>query len=98
MTHAAGNGHTADLAGQVHQLAANTLVRLGAADLGHVAAREALRLAGVAPDPLRAAAARCVLGNTLVSQGRFIDAERVAVGSGGPSCMTTSSELPNRCA
>lgn len=79
-THAAaGDGQAADLAGQVHQLAANTLVRLGAADLGHVAAREALRLATVAPDPLRQATARCTLGNVLMSQGRFIDAELVAV-------------------
>lgn len=79
---AATHGHAAagaDLAGQVHQLAANTLVRLGAADLGHVAAREALRLANVAPDPLRAATARCTLGSVLMAQGRFIDAERVAV-------------------
>lgn len=74
-----GDGQVADLAGQVHQLAANTLVRLGAADLGHVAAREALRLATVAPDPLRQATARCTLGSVLMAQGRFIDAERVAV-------------------
>lgn len=76
---AAGGGRAADLAGQVHQLAANTLVRLGAADLGHVAAREALHLATIAPDPLRRATARCTLGSVLMAQGRFIDAERVAV-------------------
>jgi transcriptional regulator with XRE-family HTH domain len=60
VTHAAaaGDDHAADLAGQVYQVAANTLVRLGAADLGYVAAREAVRLADVAPDPLRQAAAR----------------------------------------
>ncbi|MGH3898085.1 MAG: hypothetical protein ACRDTA_07475 [Pseudonocardiaceae bacterium] len=60
-THAAGAAG-ADRAGQIHQRAANTLVRLGAADLGHVATREVLRLAGVALDPLRAATARCTLG------------------------------------
>ena len=69
----------ADLAGQIHQLAANTLARLGAADLGHVAAREALRLANVAPDRLRWATARCTLGSVLMAQGRFLDAERIAV-------------------
>jgi transcriptional regulator with XRE-family HTH domain len=79
---AATHGHAAagaDLAGQIHQLTANTLVRLSAADLGHVAAREALRLAGVAPDSLRHATARCTLGSVLLGQGRFVDAERVAV-------------------
>lgn len=75
---AAGDGHAADLAGQIHELTASTLVRLGAADLGHVAAREALRLAAAAPDPLRATVARCTLGSVLIGQGRFIDAERVA--------------------
>jgi transcriptional regulator with XRE-family HTH domain len=80
-THAAATGddHAADLAGQVHQVAANTLVRLGAADLGHVAAREAVCLATIAPDPLRQAAARCTLGSVLMAQGRYLDAERVAV-------------------
>jgi transcriptional regulator with XRE-family HTH domain len=76
---ATGDDQAADLAGQVHQVAANTLVRLGAPDLGHVAAREALRLATVAPDPLRQATARCTLGSVLMAQGRYVDAERVAV-------------------
>jgi hypothetical protein len=52
---------------------------LGVPDLGHVAAREALRLAALAPDPLRAAAVRYTLGHVLMRQGRFLDAERVAV-------------------
>ncbi|MGH3888603.1 MAG: helix-turn-helix domain-containing protein, partial [Pseudonocardiaceae bacterium] len=78
-TAATGDDHAADLAGQVHQVVANTLVRLGAADLGYVAAREALLLANAAADPLRQATARCTLGSVLMAQGRYVDAERVAV-------------------
>ncbi|MEO7195259.1 MAG: helix-turn-helix transcriptional regulator [Pseudonocardiaceae bacterium] len=72
-------GRAADLAAQVHQIAAGTLVRLDAADLGHVAAREALRLAASTPDPLRAASVYYIFGHVLMRQGRFIDAERVCV-------------------
>jgi hypothetical protein len=54
-------------------------VQFDKADLGHVAAREALRLAAGALDPLRLASAREVLGFVLVRQGRYGDAERVAV-------------------
>jgi transcriptional regulator with XRE-family HTH domain len=81
-THAAtvaDAGRAADLAAQVHQITAGTLVRLDAADLGHTAAREALRLATQAPDPLRAASVRWSFGHVLIRQGRFIDAERVAM-------------------
>jgi transcriptional regulator with XRE-family HTH domain len=81
-THAAtltGSARAADLAAQIHQVTAATLLRFGAPDLGHVAAREALRLAALAPDPLRAAAVRYTLGHVLMRQGRFLDAERVAV-------------------
>ncbi|MGH3753674.1 MAG: helix-turn-helix domain-containing protein [Pseudonocardiaceae bacterium] len=76
---AAGPGRAADLAAQIHQITASTLLRLGAADLGHVAAREALCLAAAAPDPLRVASARYTLGHVLIRQGRFVDAERVSV-------------------
>jgi len=72
-------GCAADLAAQVHQITAGTLVRLDAADLGHVAAREALRLAALAPDPLRVASAYYIFGHVLMRQGRFVDAERVSV-------------------
>jgi transcriptional regulator with XRE-family HTH domain len=76
---AAEAGRAADLAAQVHQITARTLVQFDEADLGHVAASEALRLAGRAPDPLRLASAREALGFVLVRQGRYGDAERVAV-------------------
>jgi len=72
-------GPVADLAAQVHRIAASTLLHFGASDLGYIAAREALRLAARAPDPLRAAAMRCTLGHVLMRQGRFLDAERVCV-------------------
>ena len=78
---APGAGRAADLAAQVHQLAAGTLLRLGAADLGHVAARESLRWAASVSDPLRTAAMRSTLVYVLIRQGRFLDAERVAVAS-----------------
>ncbi|MGH3798675.1 MAG: helix-turn-helix domain-containing protein [Pseudonocardiaceae bacterium] len=75
----ADSARAADLAAQVHRIAASALLHLGAPDLGHVAAREALRLAALTSDPLRAAAVRCSLGHVLMRQGRFVDAERVSV-------------------
>ncbi len=78
-------GRAADLAAQVYRIAASALLHLGVPDLGHVAAREALRLAGLAPDPLRGAAVRCSLGHVLMRQGRFLDAERV--------CVATAEQL-----
>lgn len=75
----ADSARAADLAAQVHRIAASALLHLGAPDLGHVAAREGLRLAAWASDPLRAAAVRCSLGHVLMRQGRFVDAERVSV-------------------
>ena len=89
-------GQAADLAAQVHQLAAGTLLRLDEADLGHVAARESLRWAAAAPDPLRDAAMRSTLVYVLIRQGRFIDAERVAVATAQtvqPSGAATIPEL-----
>ncbi|MGH3770920.1 MAG: helix-turn-helix domain-containing protein [Pseudonocardiaceae bacterium] len=75
------SGRAADLAAQVHQITAHLTAGtlLDAADLGHVAAREALRLAACAPDPLRTASVHNTFGHVLMRQGRFIDAERVAV-------------------
>jgi hypothetical protein len=72
-------GRAADLAAQVHAITAETLLRLDALDLGYVAAREAVRLADLASDPLRAAATRSGLGHVLMRQGRFVDSERVYV-------------------
>jgi hypothetical protein len=72
-------GRAAGLAAQVHQITAATLLRFGEADLGHVAARESLRLAAGAFDLLRMASARYILGHVLISPGRYIDAERVSV-------------------
>jgi transcriptional regulator with XRE-family HTH domain len=72
-------GRAADLAAQVHQITAEILLGLGASDLGYVAAREAVRLAALVSDPLRAAATRDTLGRVLMRQGRFVDAERVCV-------------------
>jgi hypothetical protein len=76
---AAEAGRAADLAAQVHQITARTLMQFGAADLGHVAAREALHLAAGALDPLRLASARITFSHVLITQGRYGDAERVGV-------------------
>lgn len=74
-----------DLAAQVQQLTAGTLLRLGAADLAHTAARESLRLAAGGDDPLRDAAMRSTLTYVLIRQGRFLDAQQVAI--------TTAAEI-----
>lgn len=84
VTHAAAASdmsRAADLAAQVYQITAETLLHLGDAGLGHVAAREALRSAALASDPLRVAAGRSALGHVLLRQGRFGDAERVYLAS-----------------
>ncbi len=92
----ADSARVADLAAQVHQLTAGVLVRFDAADLGHVAAREAVRLAALALDPLRAASARYIFGHVLIRQGRFIDAERVSVATAEqvqPSGQASTAQL-----
>ena len=76
---ASDTGRAADLAAQVHRIAASTLLHFGASDLGYLAAREALRLAALASDPLRVAAVHCSLAHVLMRQGRFLDAERISV-------------------
>lgn len=76
---ASDTGRAADLTAQVHRIAASALLHFGASDLGYLAAREALRLAALAADPLRVAAVHCSLGHVLIRQGRFVDAERVCV-------------------
>ncbi|MGH3936412.1 MAG: helix-turn-helix domain-containing protein [Pseudonocardiaceae bacterium] len=78
-------GRAADLAAQVHRIAASALLHFGALDLGYIAARESLRLAALAADPLRVAAVHCSLGHVLMRQGRFLDAERV--------CVATAEQL-----
>ena len=75
----ADRAQAVDLAAQVQQLTAGTLLRLGAADLAHTAARESLRLAAGGDDPLRDAAMRSTMTYVLIRQGRFLDAERVAI-------------------
>ncbi|MGH3692557.1 MAG: helix-turn-helix domain-containing protein [Pseudonocardiaceae bacterium] len=92
----ADSARVADFAAQVHQLTAGTLVRFDAADLGHVAAREAVRLAALALDPLRVASARYIFGHVLIRQGRFIDAERVSVATAEqvqPSGQASTEQL-----
>jgi hypothetical protein len=78
-TTASHPGRAADLAAQVHRIAASTVFHFGASDLGYLAAREALRLAGLALDPLRVAVVHCSLAHVLMRQGRFLDAERISV-------------------
>ena len=81
-------GQAAELAAQVHAIAAETLLGFDALDLGYVAAREAVRWAEAASDPLQAAATRIGLGHVLLRQGRFVDVERV--------CVATAESLQPR--
>jgi transcriptional regulator with XRE-family HTH domain len=83
-----------DLAAQIHQLAASTLVHLGYADVAHHALREALTLAATGSDPLRASALRCSLAWLLLTQGRFVESHRLATATAATLAPTGESELP----
>lgn len=86
-----------DLAAQVHQLAACTLVQLGYPDIAHLALREALTLAAAGTDPLRPGVLRCSLSWLLLAQGRFGESHRLAtataagIGPRGESPLTAWS-------
>lgn len=68
-----------DLAAQLHQVTANTMVQLGRPDAAFLALRRGLDLAARSDDPQRPATLRCSLAWTLLTQGRFDEAERLAV-------------------
>lgn len=83
-----------DLAAQVLQLAACTLVHLGYGDIAHLALREALALAEHGSDSLRPAALRCSLAWLLLTQGRFVESHRLATATAatiGPTGHTAMS-------
>ena len=82
-----------DLAAQVHQLAACTLVHLGYPDVAHLALREALTLAA-GSDPLRTAALRCSLAWLLLTQGRFVESHRLATATAAAVGPTSDTPLP----
>jgi transcriptional regulator with XRE-family HTH domain len=79
-----------DLAAQLHQLAACTLVHLGYTDIAHHALRGAIPTAG----PLRAAALRGSLAWVLLRQGRFAESHRLAATTATALAPSGDSELP----
>lgn len=82
-----------DLAAQMHQLAACTLVHLGYPDIAHHALRDALTLAADGADPLRPAALRGSLAWVLLTQGRYAEAHRLATASAAGLGPTGASAL-----
>jgi transcriptional regulator with XRE-family HTH domain len=83
-----------DVAAQLHQLAACTLVHLGYPDVSHLALREALALATAGTDPLRIEALRCSLSWLLLTQGRFVESHRLATATAARVAPTGESPLP----
>jgi transcriptional regulator with XRE-family HTH domain len=67
-----------DVAGNLFQLVTYTLVQLGHPDIAHIAVRDGMRHAENGPDPLRAAVLRCTLSWLLLTQGRYVEAHRLA--------------------
>ena len=76
---AADDPTLADLAAQLYQVTACTLVHLAQPDAAHLALREAMRLAALGTDPLRAAALRGSLAWVLLTQGRFEESRKLAL-------------------
>ena len=83
-----------DLAAQIHQIAACTLVPLGYVDAAHLALREALTLAAAGSDPLRAPALRGTLSWVLLTQGRYAESHRLAAATAAALALTGGSALP----
>ncbi len=83
-----------DLAAQVNQLAACTLVHLGYPDIAHLALREALARAAEGADPLRGAALRCSLSWLLLTQGRFGESHKLATATAAALGPDGSTPLP----
>lgn len=84
----------ADLAAQVLQLSACTLVHLGYLDIAHMALREALDHARTGSDPLRVHAIRGSLAWLLLVEGRFLESGKVAASTAGQLDPTGSTSLP----
>lgn len=83
-----------DLAAQLYQLAAGTLVHLGYGDAAHFAIREGLRLAGQGDDPLRAASLMRTVAWICVCQGRFAEAHHIATTAAAELAPRGDSPLP----
>ena len=85
---------TAQLAAQIHEIAASTLVHLGYGDIAHLALREALRLAEDGNDELLPAALRCSLAWVLLTQGRFTESHELATATAARVAPRDGSPLP----
>lgn len=87
-------GEAHDLAAQLYQLTVCTLVQLGYPDIAHLAIRDALRLAEFGSDPLRPAVLRCTLAWLLLTQGRSVEAHRLATATAAAVAPRGDSPLP----
>jgi transcriptional regulator with XRE-family HTH domain len=83
-----------DVAAEVWQIAACTLVHLGHIDSAHLALREALALAEHGDDELRPLAFRGTMAWLLLSQGRFVESHKVATAAAAGVAPSGGSPLP----
>jgi transcriptional regulator with XRE-family HTH domain len=83
-----------DLAAQLYQLAASTLVHLGYGDAAHFAIREGLRLAEQGDDPLRVVSLKRTVAWLCVCQGRFAEAHHIATTAAATLAPRDDSPLP----
>lgn len=83
-----------DLAAEIYQLAACTLVHLGYVDSAHAALREALTLAQRGTDELRPFALRSSMAWLLLNQGRFVESHKVATAAAAGIAPTGDSSIP----
>jgi transcriptional regulator with XRE-family HTH domain len=87
-------GDTAELAANLYAVASHTLVLTGHPDAGHIAIREAMRLAKAGTDPLLPAALRSYLSWLLVTQGRYAESYDLAMTTAATVEPGSSEELP----
>ena len=90
----AQRAEAADLAAQVLQLAACTLVQLGYVDVAHLALREALGHARAGADPLRVEALCGTMAWLLLVEGRFLESGRVAATAAAAIAPNAAAPLP----
>lgn len=83
-----------DVAAEVWQIAACTLVHLGHIDSAHLALREALALAERGDDELRPLALRGTMSWLLMSQGRLVESHKVATAAAAGVAPSGRSALP----
>jgi transcriptional regulator with XRE-family HTH domain len=83
-----------DVAAELWQIAACTLVHLGYPDSAHLALRGALTYAQAGSDPLRPFVLRSTMAWLLLNQGRFPESHKVATAAAAGIAPTGNSPLP----